>query len=79
MVFYFLPWVVFVLLVVIAVPIAAMLEKKKHPATPEDQFAGEDVFEQEEEMQSFEEVEPVMEEIPVEGGNDFSAFDDEFA
>lgn len=28
---YFIPWVVFLLLVILAVPIASMLEKRKHP------------------------------------------------
>lgn len=74
---YFLPWVVFLVFVVLSVPIAAMLEKRKRPAaygTPPDdegEFAeGGGTFEGDEPGE-FVEAEGEFEAVDDAGGGDF--------
>lgn len=78
---YFFFWVVFLLVVLLAVPIAAFLEKRKYRAEHPEQFVQEEPVGEEageEVVGGFEdspgEAQPEFAE--VEGGDDFSGFDD---
>ena len=84
---YFIAWVVFLLVVVLAVPIAAFLEKRRYAAAnPRSEI--EDDQASFEEAESADPGEPddgfggeeVVEfgEVEATGGDDFSAFDAEF-
>ena len=87
MIIYFVPWVVFLVLVIASVPIAAMLEKRKHRAAFADQFDDDDEYGEEEPFEG-EAEEVVAEEGEAEvvfedaggfggeGSEDLSAFDD---
>ena len=82
---YFIVWAVFIVGVILAVPITAMMGKPKRPkAEPADAVAAE---EEQVEMTEFAEEEPAFEEQPVateefaaqtEVVDDFAAFDEEF-
>jgi len=90
---YFIPWVVFLLVVILAVPVTAWLEKRKlqqasgpakseteedfEPTAEGETESGEAVA-AEETDEGFGESEGADGEIPEpEGGDDFSAFDEE--
>lgn len=86
---YFIPWVVFLSAVILAVPIAAWLEKRKYRAAfpetepdealAEDDYPAEEPIEMSESADMMEQAEQPMEpEFEVPGGDDFSAFDEEF-
>ncbi|MGB7328226.1 MAG: hypothetical protein WBD31_25345 [Rubripirellula sp.] len=87
---YFIPWVVFVLAVVLAVPVVSFLEKRKHaaPESASDEPIENDemaVSDRDEVAESDEFGEVAMDADPVDdvqldapGGNDFSAFEDDF-
>lgn len=84
---YFIPWAVFLMLVILAVPIVSFMEKRKHQLSmpqPES-FGDDDVSESDEPVadadESFggaAEEEPAEVQFDAPGGNDFSAFDDDF-
>lgn len=88
MIIYFVPWVVFLVLVIVSVPIASMLEKRKHRAAFADQFDDDDDEYGAEEAYEEGEAEVVAEEGEAEvvfedaggfggeGSEDLSAFDD---
>ncbi|TWU51184.1 hypothetical protein [Rubripirellula reticaptiva] len=87
---YFIFWVVFVVAVVLAVPIVSFLEKRKHavPKSASDELIEDDEMaasEGDDVADSDEFGEVAMEDASVEdvkfdapGGNDFSAFEDDF-
>ena len=86
---YFIPWVVFLLIVVLAVPVASYLEKRKYAAahptpTPESDEHSEAVDEAEMPVEEFAddgfggEGGAEFAEVETPGGDDFSAFDEEF-
>lgn len=87
---YFVPWVVFLLAVALAVPVVSMLEKRKHapPKPAKDESIDQDAVSAEdvdmgnskgelgdESMQDFPEEDV---QIDAPGGDDFSAFDEDF-
>ncbi|TWU50521.1 hypothetical protein Poly51_38110 [Rubripirellula tenax] len=83
---YFIPWVMLLLAVILAVPVTSFLEKRKYaPAKPRpDEITDESGYEDEHEVAEAsdevvmdeEQVEEVAFETP--GGDDFSAFDEDF-
>jgi hypothetical protein len=88
---YFIPWAVFFLVVISAVPIASFLEKRKYPkpksepkSVGDDDGSGESAESDEPAADADEafgtpadgEVAEVQFDAP--GGDDFSAFDDDF-
>ncbi len=87
---YFIPWAIFLLLVLLAVPIASMVEKRKYHAsmpTPDpavDDPASGDVDADAMDASPDDEFgSPVEEEVAevqfdAPGGDDFSAFDEDF-
>lgn len=84
---YFIPWALFLMLVILAVPIASFLEKRKHQSsTPEPESFGDDdaaesrepVADADESFAGSVEEEPVEVQFDAPGGDDFSAFDEDF-
>lgn len=92
---YFIAWVLFLLVVALAIPVASFLEKRKYaaanpqPAVEEDQVA----FDEEAPVESDDSGDGFGEdpaadfggdeavefgEVEATGGDDFSAFDEEF-
>lgn len=84
---YFIPWAIFLMFVILAVPIASYMEKRKHPSSiPEPESLGDDdVFESDGPVADADdsfggsaEEEPAEVQFDASGGDDFSAFDDDF-
>lgn len=79
---YFILWVILILAVIVSVPVVNALENKRRRelyGEPESESPAEEEMFEEAEPEGFGEAEPVEEEpIEVAGGDDFSAFDDEF-
>ncbi|QDT04522.1 hypothetical protein K227x_29140 [Rubripirellula lacrimiformis] len=88
---YFIPWVVFLLAVVLSVPVVSWLEKRKHGPpkssskvaddAADDESAGddplsEDAVEVAEDAAEVEMADDVQFDAP--GGEDFSAFEEDF-
>ena len=82
---FFIPWVIFLLFVILAIPVTSMLEKRKYKAAMADQYGDESFGEEAVDDGGAEMLEATGDEaagfgdVPEPaGGNDFSAFDEEF-
>ncbi len=77
---YFSLWVVFLLTVLLAVPVAAFLEKRKYRvANPKPAQASEEPSEGDADLEPMDDdakMDEVAEFSEVNGGDDFSSFDD---
>lgn len=79
---YFILWTIFLLAVILAVPIVNWLENKQRrealePSSAEEE-ASEDEVAEEQAEEEFEGEEPVEVGTEEFGGDDFSAFEEEF-
>ena len=74
---YFTLWVVFLLIVLLAVPVTALLEKRKQRvAKPQQSDEAVEPTDEAEPLEAEADAEEVAEFSGVDGGDEFSAFDD---
>ncbi len=77
---YFIPWALFLVSIILAVPVASWLEKRKY-AIPKDKSivdGPDDEVVATDDVVMEAEAEPAEVQFDSPGGDDFSAFEDDF-